>query len=171
MGFKAQHYVCSVSTCTRKRTGLVFCSTSCWEVHLPMMRHRDPWAVDAVSPSRQEWLQAQAEEAEAQARQRMPAPTGSPAAPAVAASSVASAAPAVPAGPLELEDDVPEEVLVIASRLKEYIRARSGMNTSDNVLAPLSSVLRSFCDEAIRRAHAEGRKTVLERDVPRRGSR
>jgi hypothetical protein len=157
MGFNAPHYVCSVSTCTRKRTGLVFCSTSCWEVHLPMMRHRDPWAVDARSPSREEWLREQAEEAKATAQKLAPQP--------------AKAATPVLDGPLELSDDTPEEILVIASRLKEYVRARSGMNTSDAVLAPLSSVLRSFCDEAIRRAHAEGRKTVLERDVPRRGSR
>jgi len=127
-----------------------------------MMRHRDPWAVDAVSPSRDEWLAAQAEEAQAQARQAPPAAAATPA---------AAAAPAGEVGPLELRDDAPEEILVIASRLKDYVRARSGMNTSDAVLAPLSSVLRSFCDEAIRRAHAEGRKTVLERDVPRRGSR
>ena len=34
------HYVCSVSTCNRKRTGLVFCSVDCWEIHLPTERHR-----------------------------------------------------------------------------------------------------------------------------------
>ena len=34
------YYVCNVSTCNRKRTGLVFCSADCWEVHLPMMNHR-----------------------------------------------------------------------------------------------------------------------------------
>ena len=124
-----------------------------------MMRHRDPWAVDARAPSREEWLRAQAEEAEAQERARTPS------APAAAAASAA------PTGPLALSEDVPDEILVIASRLKEYVRARSGMNTSDNVLEPLSSVLRSFCDEAIRRAYAEGRKTILERDVPRRGAR
>src|SRR5262245_36022572 len=121
MGFKAPHYVCSVSTCTRKRTGLVFCSTSCWEVHLPTMRHRDPWAVDAVAPSREEWLRAQAEEAEAQARALAPA---APAAAASPARPAPSAAAAASPGPLNLSNDAPEEILVIASRLKDYVRAR-----------------------------------------------
>jgi histone H3/H4 len=59
-------------------------------------------------------------------------------------------------------------VLVIASRLKDYIRAVSGMNTSDRVLEPLSEILREVADRAIEQARAEGRRTVLDRDVPRR---
>jgi histone H3/H4 len=73
---------------------------------------------------------------------------------------VRSAAPA-PAPKL------PDEVLVIASRLKDYVRARSGFNTSDRVLEPLSDIVRRVCDEAIRNAAREGRKTVLDRDVPK----
>jgi histone H3/H4 len=63
---------------------------------------------------------------------------------------------------------VPREVLVIASRLKEYIRAVSGMNTSDRVLEPLSEIVREVAERAIEHARADGRKTVLDRDVPRR---
>jgi len=62
---------------------------------------------------------------------------------------------------------VPEEVLIIASRLKEYIRARSGYHTSDRVLEPLSDILRRYCDEAIKNAQRDGRMTVLERDFPK----
>lgn len=74
------------------------------------------------------------------------------------------------------QDDEPEEldqgdlsgdILVVASKLKKYIRARSGMNTSDAVMAVLSDHLRAICNEAIRNAGKDGRKTVLERDVPR----
>jgi len=36
----AIHWVCSVSTCNRKRTALVFCNVDCWEVHLPTERRR-----------------------------------------------------------------------------------------------------------------------------------
>jgi len=70
--------------------------------------------------------------------------------------------------PLELHDRrrIPEDVLVVASKLKAYIRARSGMNTSDGVLPALSRILRDLCDEAIERAHADGRKTVMDRDLP-----
>jgi hypothetical protein len=44
IGFTATYWVCNVSTCNRKRTGLVFCTTSCWDVHLPLMNHREAWA-------------------------------------------------------------------------------------------------------------------------------
>ena len=56
------------------------------------------------------------------------------------------------------------EVLVVASKVKGYIRARSGMNTSATVLDALSTKLRALCDEAIERAKADGRKTVMDRD-------
>ena len=54
----------------------------------------------------------------------------------------------------------------MASRLKDYIKARSGMSTSDRVLGPLSDHVRRLCDEAIEAARQEGRRTVLDRDVP-----
>jgi hypothetical protein len=57
------------------------------------------------------------------------------------------------------------EVLIIASRLKDYVRARSGFHTSDRVLSPLSEIVRRVCDEAIRHARAEGRMTILDRDI------
>ena len=57
-----------------------------------------------------------------------------------------------------------EEVLVVVSKLKAYIRARGGMNTSDGVVDVLSDHLRRLCDLAIESATREGRKTVLDRD-------
>ena len=45
-----------------------------------------------------------------------------------------------------------------------YVRARSGFNTSDRVVLPLSESVRELCDRAIEKARAEGRKTVLDRD-------
>jgi len=56
------------------------------------------------------------------------------------------------------------EVLVVASKVKSYVRARSGMNTSAAVLEVLSNKIRSLCDEAVERAKSEGRKTVMDRD-------
>jgi histone H3/H4 len=60
--------------------------------------------------------------------------------------------------------DKSSEVLVVASKVKNYIRARSGMNTSAAVLDVLSSKIRQLCDEAVERAKSEGRKTVMDRD-------
>jgi histone H3/H4 len=54
----------------------------------------------------------------------------------------------------------------VATRLKEYVRVLSGFNTSDGVLEPLSEIVRRACEEAIRNARSEGRRTILERDVP-----
>lgn len=58
----------------------------------------------------------------------------------------------------------PEEVLIIASRLKDYIHAKSEYNTSASVMDVLSNYVRILCDRAIDNARAEGRKTVLDRD-------
>jgi histone H3/H4 len=56
------------------------------------------------------------------------------------------------------------EVLVVASKIKNYIRAQSGMNTSAAVMDKLSSRIRELCDQAINSAKSEGRKTVMDRD-------
>lgn len=50
IAFGATYYVCSVSTCNRARTGLVFCDVSCWDVHLPVARHRKAWAEERTAP-------------------------------------------------------------------------------------------------------------------------
>lgn len=65
----------------------------------------------------------------------------------------------------ELDDgELPREVLVVVSKLKAYVKARSGMNTSDGVVGVLSDHLRRLCAEAIRNAARDGRRTVMERD-------
>lgn len=56
------------------------------------------------------------------------------------------------------------EVLVVASKLKNYIRAKSGMNTSGAVMDAVSLKIRQWCDQAIENARREGRKTVMDRD-------
>lgn len=48
--FGATYYVCNVSTCNRKRTGLTFCSVECWDGHLGMARHRESWAEERTAP-------------------------------------------------------------------------------------------------------------------------
>jgi len=58
------------------------------------------------------------------------------------------------------------EVLVVASKVKAYIKAQSGgMNVSANTLEALSKVIAQKCDEAIENARRDGRKTVKDRDV------
>lgn len=71
---------------------------------------------------------------------------------------------------MDLNNDAPQEVLIVASKMKKYIKARSGMNTSDAVVAALSARVRELCDDAIRNADGDGRKTVMDRDVPSDGA-
>ena len=49
-------------------------------------------------------------------------------------------------------EEVPKEVLVVISKVKAYIRAKSSMNTSDAVTEALSELVRSTCDQAIEKA-------------------
>lgn len=157
INYKATYYVCSVSTCTRKRTGYVFCSVHCWERHLPGARHRDAAAIEAVAPSFEEWQKELADEANAT----------TPASEVVTESQESQARRFVvreAAKPSNATPAPPKEILVVVSKLKAYIRARSEMNTSDAVMEVLSDKLRELCDEAIENARVAGRKTVLDRD-------
>ena len=150
IGLGAGYWVCSVSTCNRKRTGLVFCTVSCWEVHLPEAHHREAWAVERTAPATPEPLEAVASHAPERPPRRI--------------------LPASPP-PTRQTPQTPREVLIVASRLKEYIDARAGFNTSERILGPLSDIVRDVCDEAIENARRDGRKTVLDRDVPERRGR
>ncbi len=57
-----------------------------------------------------------------------------------------------------------KEVLVVVSKLKNYIRDESGMNTAGNVAPHLSDMIRQLCDRAVENAKSDGRKTVMDRD-------
>lgn len=59
-----------------------------------------------------------------------------------------------------------KEVLIVVSKLKTYIKDKSGMNSSGGVAGTLSDQVRALCDQAIENAKKDGRKTVMERDIP-----
>jgi hypothetical protein len=171
----ATYWICNVSTCNRTRTALAFCSVTCWEVHLPEAHHRESWALERTAPK------TAAEVPGAGATRTAADRSGAGATRTAAERSGAGAtktAPASEAKPRQGERRLvrpaaassrpaaPREVLIIATRLKDYIRARSGFHTSESVLDPLSDAVRHLCDEAILKAEREGRRTVLDRDVP-----
>ncbi len=153
IGFERIYWVCNVSTCNRKRTGLVFCTVSCWDAHLPVMNHRESWAEERRSPSRAAWQREQAAEAERKPR-------------GAAAPAAAAREPQRRIAPVSRprEPEIAREILVVVSKLKAYVHARSGMSTSDAVAERLSEKIRLLCDEAIRRAGQNGRKTLMDRD-------
>lgn len=61
-------------------------------------------------------------------------------------------------------DESPRDVLVVVSKLKAYIKATRGMNTSDGVVSVISDQIRKLCDQAAANAQRDGRKTVMDRD-------
>lgn len=63
----------------------------------------------------------------------------------------------------------PEEVLIIASRLKEFVKAKADFNTSGDVMDVLSEIVRRETMMAIANARLEGRRTVMARDFKRGG--
>jgi hypothetical protein len=176
--FGAVHWVCSVSTCNRARMRLVFCSVPCWDSHVAMLRHRDAWAVEARAPSAEAWAAEESERAETDIDERdrtkpqFP-PPGPPPAPArrIAATPPPPPPPRAPLGTASDLSPADRDILVVVSKLKKYIKDRSGMNTSDSVADVISDHVRAVCDEAIRAAGSDGRRTVLDRDVPRPGRR
>jgi hypothetical protein len=185
--FGTTYYVCSVSTCNRPRTTYRFCTVECWEEHLPLMRHREAWAVEESAPTEEAWAAqeggaprvapdrptAEIANVEADAPRKLVqrpitaaaagAPdAGTPRRRIRVGSAPRPAAPptAAPAAPAAGADDV----LVVVSRLKSYVRERFGMNTSDAVMDVLSDHLRAICHRGAENARNDGRKTVMDRD-------
>lgn len=153
IGFKVKYYICSVSTCQGLRTGYAFCSVPCWDSHVPGARHRDAGALERSSPVNAEAARAAEAAAGAPAVVKSGVPDG--------AKRIVTSAPS--------KQSVPREVLIVASKCKDYIRLRSEFNTSASVMDVLSDIVRRLCDDAIDRAREEGRKTVLDRDfLPKR---
>lgn len=58
------------------------------------------------------------------------------------------------------------DVLVVTSKVKNYIKAEAGLNTSGAVAAALSERVRKLCEKAVENAKSDNRKTVMDRDIP-----
>jgi hypothetical protein len=145
IAFGARYYKCSVSTCNKKATALYFCGVPCWDAHVPDARHRDAWAEEEVAPS------VHQVEEETLPMRRVVSGRVSTTGPAQAATDSAAADSG--------------DVLIVMSKLKGYIKTKSELRTSDGVADPLSEHVRAICRKAIASAQANGRTTVLDRDV------
>ena len=152
IGFGADYFKCSVSTCNRNKLALYFCTLACWDAHLPEAKHRDAWAEPVKAPTRAQLQAVEREEAEREERSK--------------AREITMTEEAEKRRRIinHAGEDLPKDVLVVVSKLKAYIKARSGMNTSDSVTEVLSDQIRKLCDAAIEVAQSDGRKTVLDRD-------
>jgi hypothetical protein len=111
-----------------------FCSVECWDQHNPVMNHKSSWAEERRSPKKEE------------EGVRRIVVTPKSAEDKVATSSME------------------HEVLIVASKLKQYIKDKYDMNTSADVMDKLSKHVRRLTDNAAMKARSEGRKTVMDRD-------
>lgn len=58
----------------------------------------------------------------------------------------------------------PKEMLIVGTKVKNYIKSKDVMSSSD-VLEALNEVVYDALDKAVERAKANGRKTVQGKDV------
>ena len=143
----------------------MFCTVSCWDSHVAMLRHRDAWAVEAKAPTKEAWERELAENPPEAAPVQAPV-AAAPRRVVGATGSAPMAVPAPSSDGLTLQQ-AEREMLIVISKMKKYIKERSGMNCSDAVGEVLSEHVRALCDDSIRAAARDERKTVLDRDVPK----
>jgi len=137
-----------------------FCSVSCWQAHVPVLRHRDAWAEERRAPT-----QAQFEAEQRAAQNETQDDERQAAARSTERRAVTATIPITATKERSMSSEDSKEVVIVVSKVKSYIKARAGMNTSDAVAEALSDIVRQACDTAIERAKTDGRKTVMIRDV------
>ena len=138
----AKYYKCSVSSCDKKSAPTQFCKFECWSVHNEVYRHRNAAAEEETAP-------------------RTPDPLPKPVS-KLAGATKSSGGPS----PTVKEGKIKTDTLVVVSKVKKYIQDRADMNTSADTMDALTRVVTQVCDQAIKNAIADGRKTVMGRDVP-----
>lgn len=106
----------------------------CFDEHSPIFRHKNAWALERKAP-----LVYQSEDAMNKTATKRIAPSLS-------------------------ITEAPRDILIVGSKLKDYIRHKAGYNTSQAVLDRLSDMVRILSDRAIEKARRENRKTVMDRD-------
>jgi len=57
------------------------------------------------------------------------------------------------------------DVLVVTSKVKKFIKEKGEMNTSAETIDMLSKAMERLCAKGVESAKADGRKTVMARDI------
>lgn len=131
------YQACEVTSCKKH----VFCSVNCWNLHREIMNHKSAGAIEMRAP-----FEAGPDAEEIQAPRRI----------MVNPNQVKSTQ-----GKTTSMD---AEVLIVASKLKQYIKEKYDLNTSANVMESLSNIVRIAADKASQNAISQGRKTLMDRD-------
>jgi hypothetical protein len=110
-------------------------------MHVPVMNHKSAWAEEERAPSREQALNQSDEDG---GKRRIIVSSGQ--------KTMAS------------NESIPEDVLIVTSKLKAYVKAKFDLSTSADVVDVLSDVVRRACDQASEKARMDGRKTLMSRD-------
>ncbi len=144
---QSTYYVCSVSSCSRKSAPVQFCTFDCWSVHNEVYNHRNAAAIEERAPG-------------------SPDPAVESPAPQTVTRTAKSTTLSTPMPVAVKNDDVQTDILVVVSKVKKYIQDRSELNTAGDVAPALTKLITRVCDVAAANAVADGRKTVMARDLP-----
>lgn len=137
IAYNSIYQMCNVSTCRK----LAFCSVDCWNLHNPVMNHKSSWAEENRAPKKEEKTLESHDLGHVPRRILIQSKN-----------------------PTNHESNDSEEILIVASKLKQYIKDKYDMNTAGNVMEALSRSVRALTDLAVLKARSEGRKTVMDRD-------
>lgn len=135
--YQATYQSCSVSSCRK----FVYCCVDCWSVHNSVMNHKSAWAEEHIAPT---FEKDKLEEDPNRGRRRI-----------LVGQSV---------GKTSQSGNIPRDILIVAAKLKSYVKIKHNLNTSANVMERLSDMIRIACDHACDKARMDGRKTLMDRD-------
>lgn len=136
IGFGKIYQVCEVTSCKKH----AFCSVNCWNLHNEVMNHKSAGAIESRAPF------TPYQEVESSPRRIIVNPNKTESASSGKATTMDA------------------EILIVASKLKQYIKEKYDLNTSADVMNVLSDIVRKKADEACTHAIQSGRKTVMDRD-------
>ena len=127
---------CSISSCRKH----AYCSVDCWSVHSSVMGHMSAYAEEETAPR-----VAPDKDNKEHKRRRIivSAPKSSPS---------------------SKSNEYDRDILIVASKLKKYVKDRHDLNTSANVMDKLSDIVREVTDRAVENALKDERKTLMDRD-------
>lgn len=162
--FGGRYYLCSVSTCRRKATGLIFCRVSCWDAHLGFAKHRSSYAEEATAPSKQAHTRDMEITNKIEGQKRKPIPSEKPLRRIVIPSKNTASLHTARPNP-QRASGIETDTLVVVSKVKNLIREQSDFNTSQCAIDALTRKVVDECLKAIEQAKAAERKTVMGRDI------
>ena len=137
IGWNSIYQTCTVSACQKH----AYCSTDCWDIHNSIMNHKSAWAEENRSPQKNT---SPSESETPQRRILIQSPSAS------ASKNISS--------------PIDHEIIIVASKLKQYIKDKYDLQTAGEVMETLSKKVRLLTDKACENAKKEGRKTVMDRD-------